>query len=219
MIQLRTTSKVLITGARVQGKTTLAEIAILRPQPRVLVWDPTGFFTEARGYRVIESLRDLAGSPRVAYVPPNPSLEDLEATTRAAMSLRNVFFAVDEPWWAIDRYVSSRSAVQINRIFRLGHKPENGVGIALMTHYLSDLPRVVRDTDHRFFFHQSLPSEIEAARLFIGDHADNLPKLKPHYFIHQAPDGAVQYCIPVPLTPDSGPPKPQIVAPSSAQLA
>lgn len=215
MIRIETKSKVLITGEPECGKSSFADAVIFRPLPRVMVWDPTGFFDERRGYRVIDRIKDLPGTPRVAYVPPETTRDDLDAFCHAAMRASNVMVGVDEPWLAVDAMTSSRQVKSYASLFRLGHKEAHNVGVCMMTHRNVDVPRIARMTNHRFFFRNPLPEDVEAARGYLGDNAALLARIPKYDFIHQSSGGTrLMKAIPKALVDPQPPRRPGLGAPN-----
>lgn len=192
--------KLLFLGEPQTGKTTLAN-AILGKYPSAIAFDPTGFFSPAKGWQVATSLEAAAKlTGRISYRPPildqKNALAHIEALGQICLNKKDTWLIIDEPWHGIKLHTQASEAYNLNQIVREGHKPYNRVGLAVMTHRFTDLPTWLRMNHHTFVFNIRSVRDRRTVSDFLGG-GDYDPKNLPLYhFFHldrDQPDRVTKY--------------------------
>lgn len=169
----------LIVGAKRRGKTTLARHFLSsRPAPRrIAALDPTAEdYPELELWSRLEMAQTLAihksaGEFEGRIVPQTK--DDFIFFCRAVLAVDNIFYIIDEGGLMVEPRAKEEAVYGLATLG--GHWKQDGVWLTQMP---TTLPRVVRSqSDEIYFFTLDEENDVEWARNYLKDLADELPDL------------------------------------------
>lgn len=171
-----------VFGLRASGKTTWVQ-RLLASRRRVLVLDPNDEYGCRRGWSRVEG-PDEALAHLLRVKAPDPSrvyriaclvegVEDARAYLRIAWTLRRSWVVAEE----VPEYASPGWAPpELRRLLRRGR--HRGISVVATAQRPAEAPATLRSlADLIVAFRLAHPLDLEAVRPWLGEHAEELPRL------------------------------------------
>jgi hypothetical protein len=184
--------KILIIGDYQTGKTTAAK-HILKSVPRRLIWDPTFAFGD-RQRRLEDAQRYFDEYGKCTYQPGRGDLaKKFEDFCEFSLQQRNALVFIDEPSMIGD---AKKLARLLQDLHRLGHK--NGIGVAIASHSVWDIPHVMQQYHHLLCFRVSRIVDLNALRQLVSERGVEWIRHAPDYWFWYANNQSQGIMRPIP---------------------